>query len=213
MRTRLLLVLIATAFAAGGCRTPGHGTERPTDGLTADLYKPDHARTAEIDPYLAPFILHAVEAPDDPPAPFGALIPAGDGGVLVDPAAPAVYVRNMQVPASGGAPAQLEFSWFYPGDAGAGAAAQGLRVTLAANGIPAAYEAFARADGKRHVFHPETPPQPMGPNVFLRGREHRIADVRCRCSASPVDTLREDRLYELRPAAELKALSVPWPWD
>lgn len=113
----------------------------------AIFYKPREGSMPELEIDLAPLIIQelAGDGSQSPPADrFGALLTSEAGTLGVDVAQPTVYVSASTAAIDGVEHDQIVFVWFYPSDvAGVDdvkATAQGIRMTLDAEGFPLVFE-------------------------------------------------------------------------
>jgi hypothetical protein len=103
---------------------------------------------AGLDPYLAPIVLREV-ADGRTPGEFGALV-LRDGRLAVDGARPTIYHEGGEFAQGEARHGQLAFRWFRE-EAGK-VVAQGVRVTLDREGLPAILEVLEDSSGRSLFF-------------------------------------------------------------
>jgi hypothetical protein len=193
--------------------------------------KPRMDAPAGIDPYLAPLI--CLEAPDG--APLGSVLVNERGELDVDATRPALYYAGGSVLVEGGERSQLSFVWFRDTRP---PVAQGVRLTLDAEGFPLIVEVLTDRSGRRVMYlaseledaalaasgarlagdelevalagHFKDAPAPSGPYVYLARDSTDVVAVHCRCAALLANEIRETIEYQLLPLA---ALDGAWPRD
>jgi hypothetical protein len=155
MGVSLLLLLPASLLGTGcGSDSPPNGPSSPVETLRerratrfalADFVKPRVDGTSEVDPYLAPVLY--LEAPQD--APIGTALVDGSGRLAVDSNRPVVYCAEERIELAGRERSRLTFVWFRDLPA---PRAQGVRLVLDRDGLPAIVEVLADGSGLRPVY-------------------------------------------------------------
>ncbi len=119
------------------------------------FYKPQEGSMIDPDADLAPLIVQQV-APEEADRAvvnrFGALVVDEHGTLRVEPTQPTVYTSTSTVTINGVEQDQVVYVWFYPPDMrshdDADIPAQGIRMTLDAEGFPLVWEVLVPAMGR-----------------------------------------------------------------
>ena len=124
----------------------------------AHLVKPTRTRDETLEFKLAPFVLQQVSgtSPESmQPHRFGRVARSEDS-VRIDASQPTIYFGSSTAILSGREHPQITFRWWYPGENGAPPIAQGLRLTLDADGFPAITELLEDGSGALIIVVNET---------------------------------------------------------
>lgn len=151
VRLTVILTLFAASCGPSGAESakPDAGPQAPASGTVeyalADFVKPRVEEGAVHDPYLAPILY--LEAPHE--APLGAASAGSGGSPAVDASRAVVYVADETVRFDGADRRVLTHVWFRALEP---VRAQGLRVVLDRDGLPAIAEVLRGASGSRTVW-------------------------------------------------------------
>lgn len=159
------VLALVTAIACGpGCAGPDARVEavagrRLQDELhdqalrefdLAIFYKPREGSMPALEVDLAPLIIQELAGDGSQSVPadrFGALLKGEAGTFRVDVTQPTVYVSASTTAIDGVEHDQIVYAWFYPPGAtgvdGVNVTAQGIRMTLEADGFPLVFEVLA----------------------------------------------------------------------